>query len=265
MEGLSPSKDPLIHPLGWKAIIETRRTELVRGARHFLGDSAALAAGTVDGGARRVEVGETLGEPGSGGLPQRGVPADPIPPKTEKVYTGPLLMVPPVINRFYILDISPGRSMIEYLVQQGSSGVRDLVANPDAAQPVWGCRHLRRGDPRRDGRGREDRALRTGPRAGVVLGRDPRPMTAAHLRPSVSRPLGQPHPDGTVLDQAKAGLASAIDGNSADIATALSNSRDTSTSLRWRRSSRWLRPTDLVGATGSTTTSRAGDRCLRRV
>ncbi len=49
-------------------------------------------------------------------------------PQTTEVFTEPLLMVPPVINKFYILDISPGRSMIEYLVAAGLSGVRDLVA-----------------------------------------------------------------------------------------------------------------------------------------
>ena len=49
-------------------------------------------------------------------------------PQTPKVRTIPLLMVPPVINKFYIMDIAPGRSMIEYFVQQGPAGLRHFVA-----------------------------------------------------------------------------------------------------------------------------------------
>ena len=40
-------------------------------------------------------------------------------PQTPTVRQIPLLMVPPVINKYYVMDIAPGRSMIEYFVQQG--------------------------------------------------------------------------------------------------------------------------------------------------
>ena len=59
-------------------------------------------------------------------------------PQTEKVWTVPLLMVPPVINKFYILDIAPGRSMVEYLVQPGPPGFRYLVAQSDCSATVLG-------------------------------------------------------------------------------------------------------------------------------
>ena len=47
-------------------------------------------------------------------------------------------MVPPVINKFYIMDISPGRSMIEYFVKQGVQVFAISWRNPSAEQRNWG-------------------------------------------------------------------------------------------------------------------------------
>ena len=41
MEGISPSNNPLISPLGWKAIIDTGGLSVIRGLRHFVGDMAS--------------------------------------------------------------------------------------------------------------------------------------------------------------------------------------------------------------------------------
>ena len=37
-EGLSPSNNSLLNPLGWKAVIDTGGQSAVRGLRHFVGD-----------------------------------------------------------------------------------------------------------------------------------------------------------------------------------------------------------------------------------
>jgi polyhydroxyalkanoate synthase len=46
----------------------------------------------------------------------------------------PLLLVPPTINKFYVLDLAPGRSMIEYLVAHGQQVFVISWRNPEAAQ-----------------------------------------------------------------------------------------------------------------------------------
>jgi poly(3-hydroxyalkanoate) synthetase len=55
------------------------------------------------------------------------------------VLTVPLLMVPPVINKFYIMDIAPGRSMIEYFLRQGHQVFAISWRNPTAEHRSCGC------------------------------------------------------------------------------------------------------------------------------
>ncbi len=55
-------------------------------------------------------------------------------PQTEQVRETPLLVVPPTINKYYILDLAPGRSLIEYLVAQGQQVFAVSWRNPDQEQ-----------------------------------------------------------------------------------------------------------------------------------
>ena len=52
-------------------------------------------------------------------------------PSTEKVYKRPLLIVPPWINKFYILDLSPEKSFIKWCVDQGLTVFVVSWVNPD--------------------------------------------------------------------------------------------------------------------------------------
>ena len=49
-----------------------------------------------------------------------------------------------MINKYYITDLAPGRSMIEYLVGQGHQVFVISWRNPDAPAPGLGPGHLRR-------------------------------------------------------------------------------------------------------------------------
>ena len=53
-------------------------------------------------------------------------------PTTEKVYRRPLLIVPPWINKFYILDLNPGKSFIRWAVSQGLTVFCVSWVNPGA-------------------------------------------------------------------------------------------------------------------------------------
>ena len=54
-------------------------------------------------------------------------------PKTEKVRKTPLLIFPPWINKFYILDLKPKNSLINWLVEQGYTLFVVSWVNPDAS------------------------------------------------------------------------------------------------------------------------------------
>jgi polyhydroxyalkanoate synthase len=58
-------------------------------------------------------------------------------PQRETVYTRPILMVPPQVNKYYALDLSPGRSLYEYLLQRGIQVFGISWSNPTREQRDW--------------------------------------------------------------------------------------------------------------------------------
>ncbi len=52
-------------------------------------------------------------------------------PQTESVFEIPLLCSPPWINKYYIMDLAPGRSFIEWAVKHGHTVFAISYRNPD--------------------------------------------------------------------------------------------------------------------------------------
>jgi polyhydroxyalkanoate synthase subunit PhaC len=78
-------------------------------------------------------------------------------PTTEKVHETPLLIFPPWINKFYILDLKPQNSLIKWIVDQGYTLFVVSWVNPDASYRDVGMDDLCRGGvPDRDREGQGD-------------------------------------------------------------------------------------------------------------
>jgi polyhydroxyalkanoate synthase len=62
-------------------------------------------------------------------------------PLTKEVHERPFLMVPPCINKFYILDLQPENSLIRYAVEQGHRTFVISWRNPDESCAAWTWDH----------------------------------------------------------------------------------------------------------------------------
>ncbi len=58
-------------------------------------------------------------------------------PQRDVTYQRPMLVVPPQVNKYYALDLAPGRSMYEYLLKQGIAVFGMSWRNPTGEQRDW--------------------------------------------------------------------------------------------------------------------------------
>jgi polyhydroxyalkanoate synthase len=116
----APSNYPLISPVAWKAVIDTGGLSLVRGIRALISDMSSAPRVPTMVAPDAFKVGKDLAvTPGAVVARTDVYELIQYQPTTETVHEFPLLMVPPMINKYYIMDLSPGRSMIEFFVAQG--------------------------------------------------------------------------------------------------------------------------------------------------
>ncbi|WP_433798430.1 PHA/PHB synthase family protein [Actinomycetospora sp. CA-084318] len=138
VDALAPSNNPLLNPTALKAVVDTAGANLVRGARHLARDLA-----TPPRVPRMVEpdafvVGKTVAAtPGHVVARTEQFELLQYTPTTPTVRRDPLLVVPPVINKFYVVDMAPGRSLVEYLVGEGHQVFVMSWRNPDARHSAW--------------------------------------------------------------------------------------------------------------------------------
>jgi polyhydroxyalkanoate synthase subunit PhaC len=138
IEALSPSNVPLVNPASAKAAVDTGGLNFLHGALNLLRDmaSAPRIPQMVDGSP--FQVGRNVAAtPGAVVLRTEVLELIQYRPQTDLVRQVPMLIAPPTINKYYALDLAPGRSLVEHLVQHGQQVFVISWRNPDARHAGW--------------------------------------------------------------------------------------------------------------------------------
>ena len=249
IDALAPSNNPLLNPAALKAAVDTGGGSVLAGLRHFLADMAVppRVPSMVEPDA--FEVGVDLAvTPGAVIVRTEVFELIQYRPATPAVRQVPMLIVPPVINKFYVMDLAPGRSMVEYLVGRGLQVFMISWRNPDARHATWdldtyGQAVLDAMDAATRITGSEQTVLAGACSGGIIAA-----MVAAHLAQAGQQDrIAAATLMVTVLDQAHAGLASAvIDERTARVAEAASRARGYLDGRSLAEVFAWLRPNDLI-------------------
>lgn len=135
---LAPTNALPGNPAALRLAFDTGGVSLLRGARNLLGDLRAGRRIPRQADTRPFRLGENIGTtPGAVVFRNEVVEIIQYSPATPRVRAVPLLIVWSLINRFYILDLAPGRSFIEHAVGQGIEVFVTSWRNPGTEQAAW--------------------------------------------------------------------------------------------------------------------------------
>ncbi len=131
LDALAPTNFLPTNPQAWQRAFETGGGSVLRGAKNFLDDLRHNGGKPRQVDASGFEVGKNLAC-----TPAKVVYRNDLmellqyEPQTDQVRARPLLCSPPWINKYYIMDLAPHRSFIEWAVQHGRTVFAISYRNP---------------------------------------------------------------------------------------------------------------------------------------
>jgi polyhydroxyalkanoate synthase len=138
VDAMSPANFLATNPEAQQQLIDSKGDSLAKGVANMLKDLQKGRISQSDESAFRV--GDNVATtPGTVVFENPLFQLIQYTPATPTVHAVPLLMIPPCINKFYILDLQPENSLVRYAVEQGNTVFMVSWKNPDEslAQTTW--------------------------------------------------------------------------------------------------------------------------------
>jgi polyhydroxyalkanoate synthase len=249
VDALAPSNLPVVNPLSLKAAIDSGGGSAVTGLKRLLRDIATppRVPSMVEPDA--FTVGEDLAAtPGAVVFRTDVFELIQYRPTTETVRTVPLLMIPPTINKFYVADLAPGRSIVEHYLNAGQQVFMMSWRNPDERHAGWGLDTYGQAvldamDAVEQVTGQDKVAVQAFCSGGIITS-----MVLAHLAATGRQDrVSAASFAVTVLDWARAGTISALmDEEAVKASTEKSRKKGYLDGSQLSSIFAWLRPNDLV-------------------
>src|SRR5205814_688385 len=136
---VAPTNTLLGNPAAMKKMYETGGASLVKGLTHMLEDLANNGGMPSRVDMKAFQVGKDLAtSPGAVVFKNEVLELIQFQPTTLEVYGRPLLIVPPQVNKYYVMDLSPNKSLVRYLVANGQQVFTISWRNPTPEDREWG-------------------------------------------------------------------------------------------------------------------------------
>ncbi|MGO8960471.1 MAG: PHA/PHB synthase family protein [Streptosporangiaceae bacterium] len=134
VDALAPTNFLATNPAAIKRALDTGGLSALAGARNFLSDLISNGGMPRQVDASSFRLGENLAAtPGKVVFRNELMELIQYAPQTAKVHSVPLLASPPWINKYYIMDLAPGRSFLEWAVNHERTVFAISYRNPDAS------------------------------------------------------------------------------------------------------------------------------------
>lgn len=130
LDSMSPTNYAATNPVVWQEIARTGGANLVKGMENFVNDMQEGRISQVRKGAFEVGVDLAI-TPGKVIYRNKLIELIQYTPTTDKVSEIPILIVPPWINKYYVMDMQPHNSLYKYLVDAGFTVFTISWKNPD--------------------------------------------------------------------------------------------------------------------------------------
>jgi polyhydroxyalkanoate synthase len=133
-DAIAPTNFLATNPDALKRAFDTAGTSVLRGLRNFFDDLAHNQGRPRQVDSSPFRLGENIAAtPGRVVFRNNLMELIQYEPQTERVGSIPILCSPPWINKYYVMDLAPGRSFVEWAVQHGHTVFMISYRNPDAS------------------------------------------------------------------------------------------------------------------------------------